>query len=574
MSRYSEEKYFEIPVKPTKEALPLSNNTIGDRYIVSDDVYIWNGNFWVEANLLDPPASLFIQTYNVSAVSNVVDEGDTITINLTTTNIPDNTTLGYTITGTVSSADLSGASLTGSFTIVNNAASVAYTVAEDLTTEGSETLIFSLDNGADSASVTIGDTSTTPIAEYTLTPSIGTVDEGDSFTITLNTVNVPTGTVLPYTITGIQVADLEAPGATSLSGSFTVDAVGAAQKSFNIKEDSSVDEGSETFVIALNNGGGSTSVTINDTSAIVSGDEVFTSDGTFTVPAGVTSINIYAVGGGGSAEAGEFSNGSSGGGGGGAYVSILGYPVTPGDDITVDVGVGGTAGINYANSPFEIVSTNSGTGLTYYPQSGSIVEPTDGQSSSITHNGTTMLTAGGGSKGRIITGGNGGVGSVHGSVATLADSHEIVDGKTGEAGQSGNSGTKPGGGGGGGRGGMGGTGRGDFYRSNGGYNYSKQANGGQGGGMHLYGGATNGSNGADAPILWNGSFNYTLAGNGTNGGTATGDAYGAGAGGGVGGRIRNQTIISGGTSYYYKWFLGRDTSSGTQGAIRFAWGNA
>jgi hypothetical protein len=574
MSRYSEEKYFEISVKPTKEALPLSDNAIGDRYIVGDDVYIWNGNFWVEANLLDPPASLFIQTYNVSAVSNVVDEGDTLTINLTTTNIPDNTTLGYTITGTVSSADLSGASLTGSFTIVDNTASVAYTVAEDLTTEGGETLIFSLDNGADSTSVTIGDTSTTPVAEYTLSRSQATVDEGDSFTITLNTVNVPTGTLLPYTITGIQATDLEAPGETSLTGSFTIDAVGASQKSFNIKEDSSVDEGSETFLLTLNNGGDNISVTINDTSAIVSGDQLFTENGTFTVPAGVTSVKIYAVGGGGSAEAGEFSNGSSGGGGGGAYVSVLGWPVTPGDAISVYVGAGGTAGINYANSPFEIVSTNSGTGLTYYPQSGSILDPTSGQASYIVHNTVTVATAGGGGIGRIITGGNGGVGSVHSSVATLADSHEIVNGKTGNVGQSGNSGTFPGGGGGAGRGGMGGRGRGDFYRSNGGYNYSKQANGGQGGGMHLYGGAVTGNNGTNAPPLYSGSYNYTLAGNGTNGGTATGNAYGGGAGGGVGGRIRNQTIISSGTSYYYKWFLGKDTSSGTQGAIRFAWGNS
>lgn len=574
MSRYSEEKYFEIPVLLNKESLPLINNDVGDRYIIDDDVYIWNGSFWVEANLLDPPAALFIETYNVSAASNAVNEGDTITITLTTTNVDDNTSIDYTITGTVSSADLSGASLTGSFTVVNNTASVVYNVTEDLTTEGVETLIFSLDNGSDSTTVTILDSSTTPVPGYTLSSSKATVDEGESFTITLNTVNIPTGTVLPYTITGIQAADLEAPGETSLTGSFTIDAVGAAQKSFNIKEDSSIEEGIETFVLTLNNGGGSISVTIEDTSAIVSGDEVFTADGTFTVPAGVTSVNIYAVGGGGSAEAGEFSNGSSGGGGGGAYVSILGWPVTPGDAITVNVGAGGSAGINYANSPFEIVSTSSGTGLTYYPSSGSILEPTDGQNSSIVHNSVTVLTAGGGSKGRITTGGNGGVGTVHSSVATLADSHEIVNGKAGNAGQSGNNGKFPGGGGGGGRGGMGGTGRGDFYRSSGGYNYSKQANGGQGGGMHLYGGAINGSNGTNAPPLYSGSYNYTLAGNGTNGGTATGDAYGGGAGGGVGGRIRDQTIISSGTSYYYRWFLGRDTSNGTQGAIRFAWGNS
>ena len=53
MTRYSAEKYFELPVLTSIEDLPLTNNLIGDRYIVNDDIYLWNGNFWVETNLLD-----------------------------------------------------------------------------------------------------------------------------------------------------------------------------------------------------------------------------------------------------------------------------------------------------------------------------------------------------------------------------------------------------------------------------------------------------------------------------------------------------------------------------------------
>ena len=331
----------------------------------------------------------------------------------------------------------------------------------------------------------------------------------------------------------------------------------------------------ETFTLTLDDAPTeSVSVTINDTSQTQAGEQLFTESGTFTVPTGVTSIDIYAVGGGGGADAGQYSTGSSGGGGGGAYVEVIGWPVSPGDTITVTRDPGGAGGANSANSPFEIVSTNSGTGLTKYPQSGTITNGTGAGFTRVVHAGVTVLTANGGGRGQIITGGAGGTGSVHSTVATLADSYLIVDGGDGENGQSGNSGRYPGGGGGAGNAGRGGSGRGDFYRSTGGYNYYKDANGGQGGGMHLYGGVTAnpGSNGSDAPALYSGSINYTGAGDGRAGGVQTGTAYGGGAGGGVGGRIRNQTIISGSTRYYYRWFLGKDSVNGTQGAVRFAWG--
>jgi hypothetical protein len=332
----------------------------------------------------------------------------------------------------------------------------------------------------------------------------------------------------------------------------------------------------ETFTLTLDNTPTeSVSVTINDTSLTQAGEELFTESGTFTVPAGVTSVNIYAVGAGGGSDAGQYTTGSSGGGGGGAYVEVIGWPVTPGDEITVNVSSGGAGGVNSANSPFEIVTTNSGTGLTKYPQSGTITAGGNAGATRVIHDGVTVLTALGGSRGQIVTGGAGGSGSVHSTVSSLADSHDIIDGNAGENGGSGNGARFPGGGGGAGNAGRGGTGRGDFYRSNGGYNYHKAANGGQGGGMHLYGGVTAnpGSNGNDAPALYNGSINYNGAQDGRAGGVQTGNAYGGGAGGGVGGRIRNQTIISGSTRYYYRWFLGKDSDGGESGAVRFAWGS-
>ena len=87
------------------------------------------------------------------------------------------------------------------------------------------------------------------------------------------------------------------------------------------------------------------------------GIKTFTSSGIFTVPANVTKIDIFCVGGGGSGGAGkEDSYGSDGeesyyhpaaGGGGGGYTATKkGYTVTPGQTFAVTIGAGGPK-INY-----------------------------------------------------------------------------------------------------------------------------------------------------------------------------------------------------------------------------------
>ena len=66
----------------------------------------------------------------------------------------------------------------------------------------------------------------------------------------------------------------------------------------------------------------------------------FTSSGTFSVPSGVSSVNVLVVAGGGS---GGSEHGSTGVGGGGAGGLIYrpGFPVTPGGTVSVTVGDGG-----------------------------------------------------------------------------------------------------------------------------------------------------------------------------------------------------------------------------------------
>ncbi|HKR04200.1 MAG TPA: proprotein convertase P-domain-containing protein, partial [Bacteroidia bacterium] len=98
--------------------------------------------------------------------------------------------------------------------------------------------------------------------------------------------------------------------------------------------------------------------------------QTFTSSGTFTVPAGVTTVQVEAWGGGGG---GGGVNGSSsqtragGGGAGGAYVKNISFGVTPGANISVTVGSGGDGdngddGENGGASIFGSVTANGGIG--------------------------------------------------------------------------------------------------------------------------------------------------------------------------------------------------------------------
>ena len=68
------------------------------------------------------------------------------------------------------------------------------------------------------------------------------------------------------------------------------------------------------------------------------GTQTFTSNGTFTVPAGVTKILVTAFGAGGGGY-------DSGGGGGGERIIKKAYSVTPGTAISIKIGVGGTNGV-------------------------------------------------------------------------------------------------------------------------------------------------------------------------------------------------------------------------------------
>lgn len=79
--------------------------------------------------------------------------------------------------------------------------------------------------------------------------------------------------------------------------------------------------------------------------------QVFTANGTFTIPTGVTAVKVTVVGGGGGGSR-TFSGGSqraNGGGGGGAAIKFL-TGLTPGNTLTVTRGAGGAGGTNLTDN--------------------------------------------------------------------------------------------------------------------------------------------------------------------------------------------------------------------------------
>ena len=81
------------------------------------------------------------------------------------------------------------------------------------------------------------------------------------------------------------------------------------------------------------------------------GIETFESDGTFTVPAKVTSVKVTVVGGGGGGAEDSNTGTKMGGGAGGSAIKVI-TGLTPGADIAVVVGAGGAVNVAGGDSSF------------------------------------------------------------------------------------------------------------------------------------------------------------------------------------------------------------------------------
>jgi hypothetical protein len=319
----------------------------------------------------------------VEAAATSVNEGSSLTFNISGTDIVSGTYYWQINHITTASADFTATS--GSFTITDNVGSFVITTVADFASEGNQTFTASVLGTvsgpvvATSSTITINDTS---LFNYTVTPAASSVNEGASLTV--NVTTVPADGTFYWTINHITTvdADFSAVNGTVITssgaGSFTITA-----------SDDLTTEGAQTFTISMREGSitgtvlaTSTTVTVNDTSLTpavtispaVGGVSTFnpytqpfgsrinfggTSCGTWTITPNnniTADLKIWGAGGGGTNHAPPSGIVSYGGGGGytGVQVVLLkntayhfivgcggGASVGPGSD---DKGAGGGAG--------------------------------------------------------------------------------------------------------------------------------------------------------------------------------------------------------------------------------------
>ena len=243
--------------------------------------------------------------------------------------------------------------------------------------------------------------------------------------------------------------------------------------------------------------------TYTATVATTKGQQTFTASTIFTIPAGVRSIDLFCVGGGAGGGGGDgLAPTNAGGGGGAGYTTTQkNISVTPGQQINIIVGAGGTGG-NWIN----------GSGVS-----------NAGGLSKVTINGQDYCIANGGSV-AFGAGSKGGSGGGGGGRMTSGTSQSAGNG--GSNGSNGFEGYD-----------YGGAGQGTTTKAFGESSNTLYAGGGGGGGngqrdnsWRGFGGAGGGGNGADA--MGNAGSNGTP---GTGGGGGGGYQYGRNPGSGYAG---------------------------------------
>lgn len=197
----------------------------------------------VKINDTSKPAS-FILSANVSSAN----EGDVVRFTLTANNISNGSTVAYQIQG-ISSNDIVQP-LTGNITLTSNIGYQDIEIVRDALVEGPETMTMSIVGTVPLVSNVVAITDMSLAPTYQLSSNVMLVAEGSTVKFYVQTTNVASGTVIPYTITGFTGYTISSGDiADSLTGSITVNN-NYGEKNINIAADS-LTEGPEIMVFAL-----------------------------------------------------------------------------------------------------------------------------------------------------------------------------------------------------------------------------------------------------------------------------------------------------------------------------------
>jgi hypothetical protein len=195
-------------------------------------------------------------------------------------------------------------------------------------------------------------------------------------------------------------------------------------------------------------GDGSGLVNVGGGGSAIPNMQVFNTNGTFTVPAGVTRIMVEIWGGGGGGSGGPPECTGGGGGGAGGYGKGV-FNVAPGDMYSVQVGNGGSGGILDTNAPVTCFAQALPAGDGGPTSLGLLISATGGSGSLGNTNVYTMAAGGMSSASVNITGGAGYSSQSHFGGSGGAAGNGGDGGKVSDRGAAGD-GLAPGGGGAGG----------------------------------------------------------------------------------------------------------------------------
>ena len=257
-----------------------------------------SGRFWYYLNVNDNvglPEQPSNPTYVINlSPSSSVNEGGTLITTVTTTDVDSGTTLYWRLDGTgINSSDFSSGSLTGSGSVNSQGSfQFSHTLANDLTTEGPQTLNVKLFTDSSrqvqvaSTSIQINDTSTSPT--YSISPSTTSVNEGSPFTYTVTTTSVPNGTTLYWALSGsgITSSDFQAG---SLTGSSSV-----TNNKFTVTQTAVADvttEGNERITFKIYTDSGRTNEVSSNDSIVISDTSTTPTTPTYTITPSNTNLN-------------------------------------------------------------------------------------------------------------------------------------------------------------------------------------------------------------------------------------------------------------------------------------------
>jgi hypothetical protein len=158
------------------------------------------------------------ESFRIATSSVAIPEGFTATFYVKTTGIVDGTKLYWSTAGSATAADFTDSTLTGSISIVKNAAQFTRVLKEDLLTEGSQSFSIQLRTGSISGTI-VSTSSAVEILDKSITPPVA-----PSITFSRSPATIYSGdsATLSWSVTGATKVELVGIGTVSATGTRSV----------------------------------------------------------------------------------------------------------------------------------------------------------------------------------------------------------------------------------------------------------------------------------------------------------------------------------------------------------------